>query len=57
MPFGTPDPATNEFLGTVPDMGIAETKKAIDSAADAFKTWSKTSAKVYTTLPGIRTLV
>ena len=40
------DPATAEELGTVPEMGLAETKQAIDAASKAFKTWSKTTAKV-----------
>lgn len=40
------DPATAEELGTVPEMGLAETKEAIDAASKAFKTWSKTTAKV-----------
>jgi acyl-CoA reductase-like NAD-dependent aldehyde dehydrogenase len=40
------DPATTEELGTVPEMGLAETKEAIDAAAKAFKTWGKTTAKV-----------
>ena len=40
------DPATNEELGTVPDMGVADTKRAIEVADAAFKTWSKTTAKV-----------
>lgn len=40
------DPATEEELGSVPEMGLAETKQAIDAAARAFKSWSKTTAKV-----------
>lgn len=40
------DPATLEELGTVPEMGLAETKEAIEAASRAFKTWSKTTAKV-----------
>ena len=39
------DPANDDFLGVVPDMGVAETKEAIDKAALAFKSWSKTTAK------------
>lgn len=39
------NPATNDELGTVPEMGLAETKEAIDAAGKAFKTWSKTTAK------------
>jgi len=42
------DPATTEELGTVPEMGLSETKEAIDTAANAFQTWSRTSAKVRT---------
>src|SRR5690606_39578944 len=33
------------LLGTVPDMGEAETRRAIDAAHDAFPAWSKTTAK------------
>lgn len=40
------DPATREELGTVPEMGIEETKDAINAAGEAFVTWSKTTAKV-----------
>jgi succinate-semialdehyde dehydrogenase/glutarate-semialdehyde dehydrogenase len=40
------DPANNKELGTVPEMGLAETKEAIDAASKAFKTWGKTTAKV-----------
>ena len=40
------DPATKEELGTVPEMGIKETKDAIKAAGEAFVTWSKTTAKV-----------
>ncbi|TFK82971.1 ALDH-like protein, partial [Polyporus arcularius HHB13444] len=39
------NPATEEELGTIPEMGIEETKQAIDAASKAFKTWSKTTAK------------
>ncbi|TFK43856.1 succinate-semialdehyde dehydrogenase [Crucibulum laeve] len=39
------NPATNEELGTVPEMGLAETKEAIDAAAKAFPAWSKTTSK------------
>ncbi|KAI0684384.1 succinic semialdehyde dehydrogenase [Earliella scabrosa] len=39
------NPATEEELGTVPEMGLEETKQAIEAASKAFKTWSKTSAK------------
>ncbi|PCH40930.1 succinate-semialdehyde dehydrogenase I [Wolfiporia cocos MD-104 SS10] len=39
------NPATEEELGTVPEMGLAETKEAIDAAARAFKSWGKTTTK------------
>lgn len=39
------NPATKEELGTVPEMGIEETKDAIKAAGEAFVTWSKTTAK------------
>ena len=39
------NPATGEILGTVPKMGAAETKKAIDAAHRAFVPWSKKTAK------------
>lgn len=47
---GTPtqpvkDPATGAELAHVPNMGRAETDSAIADAAEAFKTWSKTTAK------------
>ncbi len=38
------NPATGLVIGTVPNAGKAETKRAIDAAAEAFKTWRKTSA-------------
>jgi succinate-semialdehyde dehydrogenase / glutarate-semialdehyde dehydrogenase len=40
------DPANDKELGTVPEMGLAETKEAIDAASRAFKTWKNTTAKV-----------
>jgi len=40
------DPATNEELGTVPEMGLEETKEAIEAASRAFVSWSRTTAKV-----------
>jgi succinate-semialdehyde dehydrogenase/glutarate-semialdehyde dehydrogenase len=39
------NPATDEELGTVPEMGLEETKVAITAAAKAFQTWGKTTAK------------
>ena len=41
-----PDPATLEKLGTIPEMGLAETKEAIQAASKAFASWSVTSPKV-----------
>lgn len=35
------NPATQSILGTIPDMGRAETKAAIDAAEKAFRTWKK----------------
>ncbi|KAI8098737.1 Aldehyde/histidinol dehydrogenase [Halteromyces radiatus] len=43
--FAVEDPATGEQIGTVPDMGIEETRQAIDVAADSFKNWSRTTGK------------
>eukprot|EP01132_Coremiostelium_polycephalum_P009845 gene9845-12080_t len=37
------NPATGLKIGTVPNSGKAETRRAIDAAAEAFKTWRKTS--------------
>src|SRR5436305_11812080 len=37
------DPASQQVLGTIPDMGRDETRAAIDAAAAAFKHW-KTEA-------------
>jgi len=42
-----PDPATNEVLGNIPEMGLTETTAAIQAAAKAFVGWSKTTAKVW----------
>jgi len=39
------DPATKDVLGTIPELGISETKEAIDAAAKAFPAWSTTTAK------------
>ena len=45
--FSSVDPATNEILGTVPEMGLEETQEAIDAASKAFVSWSRTTAKVW----------
>lgn len=42
------DPATLEELGSVPEMGLAETKEAIAAAEKALPAWSKTTPKVHT---------
>lgn len=47
------DPATGEQLGTVPELGLAETKAAIAAADQAFKTWGQTTAKVRRGPPSI----
>ncbi|HXS21360.1 MAG TPA: NADP-dependent succinate-semialdehyde dehydrogenase [Steroidobacteraceae bacterium] len=39
------NPATGERLGTVPDMGAAETRRAIEAAKKAFPAWAAKSAK------------
>src|SRR5882672_5004504 len=39
------NPATAEIVGTVPRLGRAETRQAIDAAARAFPAWRKKTAK------------
>src|SRR5689334_12917826 len=39
------NPATGETLGTVPDMGTSETRRAIAAAAAAFPAWAARTAK------------
>jgi len=39
------NPATGELLGTVPDMGAAETRQAIEAAHAAFPSWAARTAK------------
>lgn len=39
------NPATNEKLGTVPNMGIEETERAIEAAASAGTDWKEKTAK------------
>jgi succinate-semialdehyde dehydrogenase/glutarate-semialdehyde dehydrogenase len=43
-PNGIPvdDPATGEIIGHIPDLGAAETERAIQAAHEAFPTWSRT---------------
>ncbi|GAA0870671.1 NAD-dependent succinate-semialdehyde dehydrogenase [Brevundimonas basaltis] len=35
------DPATDEIIGHVPDLGVEETERAIQAAHDAFPDWSR----------------
>ena len=35
------DPATGEIIGHIPDLGVAETERAIRAAVDAFPDWSR----------------
>ncbi|MGQ2989810.1 MAG: NAD-dependent succinate-semialdehyde dehydrogenase [Brevundimonas sp.] len=35
------DPATGEVLGHIPDLGVAETERAIQAAHEAFPDWSR----------------
>jgi succinate-semialdehyde dehydrogenase/glutarate-semialdehyde dehydrogenase len=44
------NPATSEQLGTVPHMGAAETKRAIDAANAAWPAWRKKTAKERSTV-------
>jgi succinate-semialdehyde dehydrogenase/glutarate-semialdehyde dehydrogenase len=44
------NPATGEVLGSVPHMGAAETKRAIDAANAAWPAWRKKSAKERSTI-------
>jgi succinate-semialdehyde dehydrogenase / glutarate-semialdehyde dehydrogenase len=39
------NPATGEVLGTVPVMGVSETRRAIQAASDAFPAWAARTAK------------
>jgi succinate-semialdehyde dehydrogenase/glutarate-semialdehyde dehydrogenase len=39
------NPATRENIGTVPDMGAADTRQAIEAAARAFPAWAALAAK------------
>ncbi len=39
------NPATGEILGTVPKLGVAETRAAIEAANKAFPAWSKKTGK------------
>ena len=39
------NPATDEILGTVPDMGTAETRRAIEAANRAWPAWRAKTGK------------
>lgn len=43
--FEVRNPATLEVIATMPEMGAADTERAIQTAHDAFKTFKKTSAR------------
>ncbi len=43
--FPVRNPATGEILGSVPDMGVAETRRAIDAARRALPGWRGKTAK------------
>jgi succinate-semialdehyde dehydrogenase/glutarate-semialdehyde dehydrogenase len=43
--FSVDNPATGETIGTVPDMGTAETKRAIEAADRAWPAWRAKTAK------------
>ncbi|KAI9269314.1 Aldehyde/histidinol dehydrogenase [Phascolomyces articulosus] len=43
--FTVTDPASGVEIGKLPDMNAQDTKKAIDAAAEAFKSWSQTTGK------------
>jgi len=43
--FPVLDPATGAEIARVPNLGAAETTRAIDAAAEAFPAWSKKTAK------------
>src|SRR5690242_16552381 len=39
------DPATGEFVGTVPKGGVEDARRAIDAAEAAFEAWSDTGVQ------------
>jgi succinate-semialdehyde dehydrogenase/glutarate-semialdehyde dehydrogenase len=43
--FQVLNPATREPIGTLPDMGAAETRRAIEAAGEAFPAWAALTAK------------
>ena len=44
------NPATGEKLGTIPNMGAAETRRAIEAAAAAMPAWAAKTAKERATI-------
>jgi succinate-semialdehyde dehydrogenase/glutarate-semialdehyde dehydrogenase len=44
------NPATGEVIGTVPNLGAAETRRAIEAAAKAFPAWAAKTAKERATI-------
>jgi succinate-semialdehyde dehydrogenase/glutarate-semialdehyde dehydrogenase len=44
------NPATGEVIGTVPKLGVAETRRAIEAAAAAFPAWAAKTAKERSTI-------
>ena len=43
--FAVTDPATGQTIAAVADMGVAETRRAIDAAARALPAWRARTAK------------
>ncbi len=43
--FDVTNPATGDVVGPVPDLGVDETRQAIEAANDAFAAWAATPAK------------
>ncbi len=39
------DPSNGDTIGTIPNLGSAETKRAIEAAHTAFQSWKRTTAK------------
>ncbi|WP_181017940.1 NADP-dependent succinate-semialdehyde dehydrogenase [Sneathiella aquimaris] len=48
--FEVTNPATGDVMGTVPKMGAAETKRAIDAAKKAMPAWAGLTAKARATI-------
>src|SRR5688500_7635109 len=44
------NPATGQQIGTVPNAGVAETRRAIEAAAKVFPEWAARTAKERATL-------